>query len=80
MYVFPKTNSGHHAIIAHAECEVAYVLGCCKAMRRNELFVVDRGQAGGLRPVHFEDFEERMGQVRRGPVAPTYLYSGAHQG
>jgi 4-hydroxyacetophenone monooxygenase len=42
LYFFygPNTNSGHHSIIAHAECEVAYVLGCCKAMRRNCLWSI----------------------------------------
>ena len=34
LYFFygPNTNSGHHSIIAHAECEVNYVIGCCQAL------------------------------------------------
>jgi 4-hydroxyacetophenone monooxygenase len=63
MYFFygPNTNSGHHSIIAHAECQVNYVLGCCKAMLAQGLGVLD------VKPEVFdgyvEEVNERMGEV-----------------
>jgi 4-hydroxyacetophenone monooxygenase len=63
MYFFygPNTNSGHHSIIAHAECQVNYVLGCCKAMIGRGVSVLD------VKPQVFDDYidevNERMGEV-----------------
>ena len=57
----PNTNSGHHSIIAHAECQVNYVFGCCQNMLARGISVLDVKQH--VFDDYVEEVNKRMGEM-----------------